>query len=449
MQVKETQNFDILSLLGNNSAAVVSRGNSLEGITKEQEGEGKDVFLKLLEKEGLSESEVEALTQKEIPKELKEGLKGRSQEGSPSEELLKSNLKLPQNTLSAKLETSKTQAPDGNQDFQENSILPKKSQTTKVNILNSGKKTVAIPQKSLGSESFVQGKLQAQARPVSKMGQVQNTEASKEIAKNVVSLNDFRAKQGQLNLKQYEQSSAPFNSKLISMPKEKASHSSRDGMRLQSERQEGSIQEASAKGSESILASAIDQNLGKENNSDFNLNKSLEGIDANSKSNSQNTIDLSQIDAKNSAQLIKKVSDYITRSFVENSQTLDVMVNHSELGQFRVSAQKAGTQGAVDLEIQTLKAEGHQFFMENEVELVKSLSQSGVKLTDVKIISAAPELSFASESKLASNDTNFGQNQGESGQSSHRDSSGNRQNQQQRESERRRELWQEFERQRA
>ncbi len=129
------------------------------------------------------------------------------------------------------------------------------------------------------------------------------------------------------------------------------------------------------------------------NSSEFNMNKG-QGVQS---------LDLSNISASNKTELLQKVGNYIEQSYVSGQDSIEMMINHEELGQFRVQVEKVGNNGQVNLEINTLSNQGHQFFAENEVELLKSLNQSGVKLNDFKLAPQVDFLSMGDTSKSSMN----------------------------------------------
>jgi hypothetical protein len=150
-------------------------------------------------------------------------------------------------------------------------------------------------------------------------------------------------------------------------------------------------------------------------------------------------LDLSKMSPSNTEALIKKISDYIEQSQVGNKESIDLTVRHDSLGQFKIQVNKPiGAQSLpMDMQITTTTAEGHEFFMKNEVSLMKNLSQAGIQLSDLRIVSSADSSSFAQ------NDSRQQSNQSQYGQSGQKDSmnfdSGNFSEG----SQRRRELWQE------
>ncbi len=153
---------------------------------------------------------------------------------------------------------------------------------------------------------------------------------------------------------------------------------------------------------------------------------------------SSKILDLSKINSSNTTEIIKKISDYIEQSQVANSNTMDLTVKHESLGQFKIQVNKpVGPSNQMDMQITTSTAEGHEFFMKNEIGLIKNLSQAGIQLSDLRIISGGESASFAGNDSRQNNNSQNGANAGRefmsfdtTGDSSHG-------------SDRRRELWQE------
>lgn len=168
-----------------------------------------------------------------------------------------------------------------------------------------------------------------------------------------------------------------------------------------------------------------------------------EGLDSNQAKVNQ-TLDLSNISAKNKTELVQKISNYIEQSYVSGKKSVDMTVNHDELGKFKIQVQKFGNKGQVNLEINTLSAEGKQFFAENEVELLKSLNKSGIRLNDFKLTAQNDLFSIAESSKSSSSSdssSSGSSGSGNRGEASAFTQDGNRGDN--RGEGRRRQLWQE------
>jgi len=134
--------------------------------------------------------------------------------------------------------------------------------------------------------------------------------------------------------------------------------------------------------------------------------------------NSQNTttqgsekvLDLSKINTSNTTEIIKKISDYIEQSQVANSNTMDLTVKHESLGQFKIQVNRPiGPGNQMDMQITTSTAEGHDFFMKNEIGLMKNLSQAGIQLSDLRIVSGGENTSLAGDSRQNNNSQNNSQ----------------------------------------
>ena len=152
---------------------------------------------------------------------------------------------------------------------------------------------------------------------------------------------------------------------------------------------------------------------------------------------SEKVLDLSKINTSNTNEIIKKISDYIAQEKVGNSDSLDLTVKHDSLGQFKIQVNRpAGQNQPMDMQITTTTSEGHDFFMKNEIGLMKNLSQAGIQLSDLRIVSEGGSASFAGNDSRQNNSQNGSQFSGKefmsfeaSGDSSHG-------------AERRKELWQ-------
>jgi hypothetical protein len=110
-------------------------------------------------------------------------------------------------------------------------------------------------------------------------------------------------------------------------------------------------------------------------------------------------LNLSNIDAKNTNEIIKSITDYVEQNQVANRSSLDLTVKHDSLGQFKIQVNKSPTQNQVDMQITTSSTEGHKFFVAHEADLMRNLQQAGVNLTDLRIISSMKESTPFSQSE--------------------------------------------------
>lgn len=111
------------------------------------------------------------------------------------------------------------------------------------------------------------------------------------------------------------------------------------------------------------------------------------------------TFDMVNIKSNNADEIIKQVSDYIQQSQFAGKDQLDLTVKHQELGQFKINVTKLPGQNSIDMQITAQSKEAHQFFVRHESELVRSLTQSGIQLADLKVVAAQSEIGSTSQSQ--------------------------------------------------
>jgi hypothetical protein len=155
-------------------------------------------------------------------------------------------------------------------------------------------------------------------------------------------------------------------------------------------------------------------------------------------------LDLSKINTTNTSEIIKKISDYVEQNTVANKQSLDLTVKHDSLGEFKIQVSKAPSaqSNLIDLQITTSSKEGHDFFVKNEVSLIKNLNQSGVNLSDLRIISHSSESSLLGQSDSRQSSSFHQGNDGYSSQQSSFESSFSTDSDSG--SQKRKQLWQEY-----
>jgi hypothetical protein len=124
--------------------------------------------------------------------------------------------------------------------------------------------------------------------------------------------------------------------------------------------------------------------------------------------NAGKVLDLSKIDTANHTEIIKRISDYVQQNQVANSSSLDLTVKHESLGQFHIQVNKPldPRSQAMDMQITTTTAEGHDFFMKNEIGLMKNLNQAGIQLSDLRIVSGGESAGFAQNDSRQSGHNN-------------------------------------------
>lgn len=151
-------------------------------------------------------------------------------------------------------------------------------------------------------------------------------------------------------------------------------------------------------------------------------------------------LDLSKIDITKTNELISKISDYIEQAQFEKTQKLDLVVKHDQLGQFKIQVNRtAGGNDLIDIKIQSSNAEAHKFFVDNEVDLLQSLSKSGIKVADLKITTGLDASSLSQQGSQEQKDSKDPRGQMDNGQKSL--SSNDQKSQDDRGGQKRRDLW--------
>ena len=111
------------------------------------------------------------------------------------------------------------------------------------------------------------------------------------------------------------------------------------------------------------------------------------------------TFDMVNIKSNNADEIIKQVSDYIQQSQLAGKDQIDLTVKHQELGQFKINVTKFQGQNSIDMQITAQSKEAHQFFVRHESELVRSLTQSGIQLADLKVVASQSDIGASSQSQ--------------------------------------------------
>lgn len=85
-------------------------------------------------------------------------------------------------------------------------------------------------------------------------------------------------------------------------------------------------------------------------------------------------------------ELMNQISNYLEQNQVASQKDVEVLVRHDTLGDFTVKAHRTSSQGqGVEIEIFSKSDRANEFFARNEVNLQRTLENSGVTVTDIKI----------------------------------------------------------------
>ena len=282
-----------------------------------------------------------------------------------------------------------------------------------------------IPQVQVKGQQALQTKSNALVSQANK----NQAKISNESQKGLVNLNEFISKQSpsmQANIakKAYKpMTDSMFNKKVEAGLPEVTSI-----QRNQTKLQDIMFNQANAEGSmeNGFEGSQFDgQTMASKNNTSNEVQPVGKVFDINS---------LSKLDSTN--QVISKVQDYIIQTKAGNNPEVEVSFHHDELGKVDLLVQKdKGDQ--VRLMIGTNSKEGSHFFTQNQRELLSTLNNSGIQISDFKLESSNLN-NNSNNSQDSSSREQFAKGNGQ--QQQHNSESGKRDQ----ESRKRSELWEQF-----
>lgn len=171
------------------------------------------------------------------------------------------------------------------------------------------------------------------------------------------------------------------------------------------------------------------------NSQQFILNAQADlGSNAQVNEAAPKTFNMSNIKSENANQIMNQITDYIVQAKAAKEPTVNMRVNHEELGMIDITVNKLGAgQDAIAINIATHSVDGKNFFQTNSKELFSHLTNSGLNVSDVKV---------ETPSQTAKNEFDFGSQSGRGG--SQEKQFGSEQNQRRHDSERRQDLWKLF-----
>lgn len=143
--------------------------------------------------------------------------------------------------------------------------------------------------------------------------------------------------------------------------------------------------------------------------------------------------DLSKIKTTNANEIIDQISNHIIQNQAARSKTVDLAVNHNELGRINIHVQKLNPE-QVNIQIMTQTPEGKQFFAENTRGLLNHLSTNGVNVADLKLDNTSSSQLNSGKDHASSSDQ-FAGNRGQHSQNQSED------NNRRQDSKRREDLW--------
>ena len=144
--------------------------------------------------------------------------------------------------------------------------------------------------------------------------------------------------------------------------------------------------------------------------------------------------DMGQIKSSDANQVINQITDYVVQAKAAKEPTVNMRVNHEELGMIDITVSKAGVNHeTIAINIGAHSAEGKNFFQQNSKDLFSHLASAGLTVSDLKV--ETPQ-------HMAKNDFDFNS---QAGRQQHGEKQfGSEQNQRRHEQERRQDLWKLF-----
>lgn len=170
------------------------------------------------------------------------------------------------------------------------------------------------------------------------------------------------------------------------------------------------------------------------NSQQFILNAQAD-MGANAKVNEAHapvkTFNMSNIKSEDSNQIMTQITDYISQAKAAKEPTVNMRVNHQELGMIDITVHKTAAHDAIAINIATHSTDGKNFFQANSKELLSHLSSTGLNVSDMKV---------ETPSQTAKSEFDFGGQSGRGG-SGQEKQFGSEQNQRRHDSDRRQSLW--------
>jgi hypothetical protein len=374
-----------------------------EGKTSQVQSENGEILKKLLaEKNGEGKVDpknaeaAEALLKNgkaENGKESKDAAKVLNVKGEAKldQQVAKSNSNLDQLLNSLKGTSSSSEGENGEVEGKEKMPHMKNGQPVKnesknespLDFLMKGAKSKGVTETEGQTEKSVEGN-QAQKKVMTGDDFIKNMQAAEK--KPVLAL--IQGQKENANAKNYGQGMALLSDPLIKNTKDLADKDIKKGKQSLNGVDELRTKETKVGSELASLKQDVVPTL-QQNNKESN------GHQLQSNAN-QKVLDLSNVNTSNTSEIIKKISDYVEQSNVANKQSLDLTVKHESLGEFKIQVTKVPESmnrglNQIDMQITTSSKEGHDFFVKNEVSLMKNLNSAGINLSDLRIVSGMSE----------------------------------------------------------
>lgn len=148
----------------------------------------------------------------------------------------------------------------------------------------------------------------------------------------------------------------------------------------------------------------------------------------------QKVFDMSNIKSSQPNEIMNQITDYVVQAKAAKEPTVNMRVNHDELGMIDITVSRVGAANADTLAINigAHSTEGKNFFSQNSKDLFSHLTTAGINVADLKV---------ETPTQTAKNDFDFGSQSGRNGQQGSEKQFGSEQNQRRHDQERRQDLW--------
>lgn len=145
------------------------------------------------------------------------------------------------------------------------------------------------------------------------------------------------------------------------------------------------------------------------------------------------TFDMSNIKSSQPTEIMNQITDYVVQAKAAKEPTVNMRVNHEDLGLIDITVSRVGNVNSDTLAINigAHSAEGKNFFSQNSKDLFTHLTTAGINVSDLKV---------ETPTQTAKNDFDFGSQSGKNQPGSEKQF-GSEQNQRRHDQERRQDLW--------
>lgn len=164
----------------------------------------------------------------------------------------------------------------------------------------------------------------------------------------------------------------------------------------------------------------------------LNLGTENQPLQTNEAQAPAKVFDMSNVKTSNPTEIMNQISDYVVQAKTAKEPTVNMRVNHDQLGMIDITVSKSGVNHeAIAVNIGTHSVDGRNFFQQNSKDLFAHLTTAGLNVADLKI---------ETPNQTAKNDFDFGSQSGRNQHGSDKQF-GSEQNQRRHEQDRRQDLW--------